>query len=712
MTLFVASLGATALAGLRLRTLAEQIHEHSKVTREVTGGMSDIRVDSAQLAHVLRPDHADQFTLENITTTYALARRQVDIAADGVVNLSDPRSHVLFDSLTETYDQIATLLADASQSGQLDYVAVAPLLDPLTSNSRQLVDKAYAEVRATAAEDAITEQLELLIVLLPFVAVGLLFAVDRVANRDMRQQFNQARRTLSVVSDRRQQTHRITQGQAEVLELVAHGRRLGEVREQIAHIIDAETGGEWELGEHGAVPAVEGAAPLPPALAEMVPGLLEVAAERDRINDALVHDARHDLLTGLANRSAITEATERALQQRHRDHDLAFLFVDLDQFKEVNDNLGHRVGDQVLCEIAGRISAECRSGDLVGRIGGDEFGVLLPDTNSTAAWRIARRIVESASTPIRVEEVEIVVGASIGIALAGPEHRDADLLLNEADQAMYHAKHRHESIVEINNNLREEAERRRDIEQKLKDAIRTEQFEYHFQPIVDTVTERLVGVEALVRLRDGDDLLPPAEFLVVAEETGLIIAIDRLVLAGAAHQVATWNRELGLSLNLAVNMSGVHLNRRDAFDDLEYVMHRSGLAMEDLTIEITEGVFLADYAELATRINRIRHMGVRFAIDDFGTGYSSLAYLQQLPVDILKIDRAFVKRIGSAKGDEAIVKTILDLADALRLETVAEGVERPEQRDRLAAMGCDHCQGYYFGKPAPADKFAQRWFPS
>jgi len=335
----------------------------------------------------------------------------------------------------------------------------------------------------------------------------------------------------------------------------------------------------------------------------------------------------------------------------------------------------------------------------------------LCDAPSETAWAVAERIVDAIDEPFHVNGIEVIVGASIGIVVAGPDRHDGDVLLTEADQAMYNAKNNGKPIVEIDGELRKTYRHRAEMESNIREALRFGGFIPYYQPIIDTVEGRLVGVEALVRMKLGDEIAAPYKFLPIAEETGLVVGIDQYVFAESARQVAEWNKNHGVDLELSVNMSGVHINRNDAFRGLETVMNRAGLPLESLVIEITEGVFVDDWSDVAARIDKVRGLGPRFAIDDFGTGYSSLAYLQRLPVDILKIDRAFVSRLGMSSGDDAIVKNIIELAAALNLGLIAEGVEEVEQLDKLKAMGCSLCQGYHFAKPVAPEEFEARWFP-
>ncbi|MCP4436727.1 MAG: EAL domain-containing protein [Actinomycetia bacterium] len=711
---------ATALAAFRLYSVASEISSNSELTRDVSGGVSDLRLDSESIADLLDGSTLKQKeavgpdtdpvlvgeqhrrpTIQEIALSYSLARRQVDIAGDDISKLSDPRNDVLYSDLVGAYDEVAVLLDRASESGDFDYSAGQTLAPPLRSTSRRLVDNAFAEVRQNASDNKISIQLELLIVFLPLVSLALLFLLGKENERDVQRRLAEATQTLEA-------GHRFTKIEAEALERIAQGRRTSDVRNYLAQVIDRESSGEWTLGQANVVAKSANAPAIPSSFTGMIPGILEVAAERDRITDSLVSEARTDPLTGLANRAALTGGLSSAMRGS-RDDDVAFLFIDLSEFKDINDNFGHRTGDAVLREIASRIEAECPDNGLAGRIGGDEFGMLLTETDSAAARDVAHRILEAVRAPISCDPVDLTVGACIGIAFARAEHDNSEELLMEADQAMYKAKAVGEQIVLSDARMRSAIDRRQAIEDTIVRAIDAENMELRYQPIVDTGSGRIAGVEALVRLRSGERLMQPSEFLRVAEETGLIIQIDRYVMTHAARQVASWNTRDDIQLNLAVNISGVHLNQGDPLGAINAAVKQSGLQMEDLTIEISEGVFLNDPTAVAEKMATLRRLGAKFAIDDFGVGYSSLAQLRRLPIDKLKIDRAFTQELVLSSEGDAVVRAILDVAGALNLETVAEGVESVEQHQRLQDLGCEYSQGYFFAKPMTAGELAKQW---
>ncbi len=708
--LFLLSLVGLALTGLALKSSAERVGHSGMVAREVVGGLAEIRGSSAKLAHQLSADHGSTYSVDDIAISYGLARGQLDVSAADVELLDSPRADELYSELTDLYNRLDPVVTRAKSSGEFDYSAAEPIAEPLRVKARQLVDIGFEKVRIDSATDGISDLLEAVVVAIPTLAVILLFALNRVTNRDMRTEFQRAKAKLMSEDAHRRRLQRISKGQAEALQLVAEGAGMELVTASLDRVVGSETNGRWQVTNQGLKPTGVIPEPLDEDLASVVRQVIDVATERDRVDKALVHEATHDSLTGLMNRASITAAVGSLMSHRDRRFDVAFLFVDLDRFTQANDTFGHQIGDQILMQVADRLRSAARDGDLIGRTGGDEFGLLLQEASSEVAWEVAEQIVDAIDEPFHVNGIEVIIGASVGIVVAGPDSHDADMLLSEADQAMYNAKSSGKPIVEIDGELRDKYRQRGEMEANIREALRFGGFVIYYQPIVDVVADELMGVEALVRMRIGDEIAAPHRFLPIAEETGLVVGIDRLVLAEASHQVAEWNRRFGLNLELSVNMSGVHINRVDSFRGLETVMKRSGLPLESLVMEITEGVFVDDWSDAARRIGDVRRAGVRFAIDDFGTGYSSLAYLQRLPVDILKIDRAFVGRLGASPGDDAIVRNIIELAGALELGVIAEGVEEPQQLETLKAMGITLCQGYHFAKPVDADHFAARWF--
>ncbi|MEM8706869.1 MAG: EAL domain-containing protein [Actinomycetota bacterium] len=536
--------------------------------------------------------------------------------------------------------------------------------------------------------------------------------LGRTITADIRTRAAREAEATRELNEQRRRAEHLATGQAGILELIASGTSPTGVQQAIGVMVSDETDGAWTVGATG-LNRVDSSAEHPGQDLEIiVDRLLSVTRERDRITSALTHQATHDGLTGLANRAAVLERIGHAMRQRRKEPDVAVVYLDLDRFKQVNDSLGHEVGDELLKVVAQRIKDSVREGDTVGRIGGDEFVVVLESINLDQARMVANRMIDRLLAPLEIGGAPIDVGVSMGVAMVELDDRDPDKLLREADLAMYRAKQNGVPMVEADEDLREWSRERHDIEVRLRGALADEDLTMHYQPVVDTDTGELRGVEALVRLMWGERMLSPGLFLQLAEETGQIAQVDNQVLRAAGRQVVRWQEEFGRPLELAINISGAHLARADVFDEVMASLDHSGLAPEQLVLEITEGVFLSDATEVAKRLDLLRRLGVKVAVDDFGTGYSSLTYLQRLPVDILKIDRAFTNRLGLTKSDDAIVRTILDLASALDLDVIAEGVETEQQLAKLQEFGCPGSQGFLFAKPTTADEFAAQWLAS
>jgi diguanylate cyclase (GGDEF)-like protein/PAS domain S-box-containing protein len=424
----------------------------------------------------------------------------------------------------------------------------------------------------------------------------------------------------------------------------------------------------------------------------------------------LLHDAFHDALTGLANRALLMDRLEQALlrTRRHAGHTCAVLFLDLDRFKVVNDSLGHVVGDQLLIAIGERLQACLRPDDTVARLGGDEFIVLLggmPD--AIAAGRVAERIQRELEVPFRVSGHEVFATVSIGIACGGAGTRAEDLL-RDADTAMYQAKARGRGRYEVfDAAMRSRAVEQWEIETDLRRAVERAEFAVRYQPIVALATGAIVGVEALVRWQHPKrGLLSPAEFLTVAEDTGLIVPIGRWVLGEACAQVCEWAQRIPghAGLSLSVNMCTRELARPELAAELDAVLGETGLSPEQLVLEMTESALMDNAEWTTTLLAELRARRVRLYVDDFGTGYSSLSYLSRFPLHGLKIDRSFVQSLG-APGDREnveIVRTIVMLGHNLNIAVIAEGVERPEQVQELVALNCALGQGYLFAQPLEA----------
>jgi diguanylate cyclase (GGDEF)-like protein/PAS domain S-box-containing protein len=420
---------------------------------------------------------------------------------------------------------------------------------------------------------------------------------------------------------------------------------------------------------------------------------------------ALAHQAAHDGLTGLPNRTLLRTRLQQVLPGSDKNDraPMALLLLDLDRFKEVNDTLGHQVGDVLLQQIGCRLQGAVRAADLVARLGGDEFAVLLPATDAAGAALVAECLVRVLQAPFVLEGQPIDVDASIGIAVA-PEHgQDADTVLRCADVAMYQAKRAGTGVALYSAADDEHRPDRLALLGELRNAIDNDELLLHYQPKLDLRDGKLIGVEALVRWQHPQrGFMPPMEFIPLAEQTGLIHPLSRWVLEAALKQHQAWRR-VGIDVPVAVNLS-----RRTLHDPQLPAMVADALARWDvaagaLVLEITESSLMADPVRAGENLSQLRGLGVRISIDDFGTGYSSLASLKNLSVDELKIDQSFVQAMASDVSSRAIVRAIIDLADALKLRVVAEGVEDRATWDVLAGLGCEIAQGYFLSRPLAAD---------
>ncbi|AHG87841.1 diguanylate cyclase [Gemmatirosa kalamazoonensis] len=437
--------------------------------------------------------------------------------------------------------------------------------------------------------------------------------------------------------------------------------------------------------------------------------------ERARLEAQLIHQAFHDPLTGLANRALFRDRVEHALAREGRDpHGVVALFLDLDDFKTVNDSLGHREGDRLLAVVADRLLNATRGCDTVARLGGDEFGVLLENAHADAdAVIVAERIVNSVRVPITLAGQDVSVGASVGIARARSTD-GAEELLRNADVAMYRAKQRGKSTYEIFAPAMHAAVvDRMELEGDLRRAVADDcaEMRVHYQPIVELADGKVAGLEALVRWQHPRrGLVQPTVFIPAAESTGLIVPLGRWVLREACAQAARWQAArhaadpLAPPLTITVNLSARQLQDPSLADDVRAALDDAGLPPHALVLEITESVIIAEPSAALATLAAVKALGVRLAIDDFGTGYSSLGYLQQFPVDVLKIDKAFVDGVTRGGPRAALTRTIVALGDSLALHCVAEGIEDELQRRHLQALGCGYGQGFLFARPLPADE--------
>jgi diguanylate cyclase (GGDEF)-like protein len=431
--------------------------------------------------------------------------------------------------------------------------------------------------------------------------------------------------------------------------------------------------------------------------------------EAERIERQLRHDALHDGLTGLPNRACFVERLRHAAERARRDPSDAFavLFVDLDHFKVVNDSFGHLAGDELLVEAARRLGACLRSVDTLARLGGDEFALLLEEVREPSdAARVAERLHTALRTPMTIRESEVFTSASIGIALSGRAEEAPQHLLRSADLAMYRAKeHGRDRFEVFDPGMHIAAMERLRLEMDLRRAIERDQLLLYYQPVVSLASGGVVAVEALIRWQHPErGLIPPLDFIPIAERTGLIGEIGRWVIARACQQLKCWEREFGnrAPQSVWINVSPKQFTQRDLTNQVRELFRSHACEPRRIRFEITESIMLED-VELAMRtLGELRTLGVQVYMDDFGTGYSSLTYLGKLPIDGIKVDRSFVSQMGTDGRQAQLVGTIVTLIRNLGLEPIAEGVETDEQAHLLREMGCTFAQGFVFCRPLPA----------
>jgi diguanylate cyclase (GGDEF)-like protein len=449
-----------------------------------------------------------------------------------------------------------------------------------------------------------------------------------------------------------------------------------------------------------------GLAALYGILFRIVAGASKTLRHQAEVNE---HQALHDALTDLPNRTLFHDRVHQALSSARREHvPTAVMIMDLDRFKEVNDTLGHASGDELLKQVGLRLSESLRESDTVARLGGDEFGVLLPKVvDAEAAVAVARKLRTTLEEPFTIHGLALQMEASIGIALFPDHGTDVQSLLQRADVAMYVAKE-HPAGCEVYTRERDEySPDRLTLLTELRRAIDRGELVLHYQPKVDLRTNDIHGVEALVRWQHPErGMIPPDEFIPPAQKTGVIAPLTMFVLDEALRQCRTWTLQ-GLELCVAVNLSTRNLLDVHLPDTVGELLARWEVPARLLELEITESTILADPVRAMQILSRLDEMGIRLAIDDFGTGYSSLAYLKRLPVDELKIDKSFILGMDENENDAVIVRSTIDLGRNLGLRVVAEGVETPKAWSRLAQLGCDVAQGYYLSRPAPASEITE-----
>jgi diguanylate cyclase (GGDEF)-like protein/PAS domain S-box-containing protein len=439
-------------------------------------------------------------------------------------------------------------------------------------------------------------------------------------------------------------------------------------------------------------------------------------SERKAFEEQLSHQAFHDSVTNLANRALFRDRVEHALERQQReDRPLAVVFLDLDDFKTINDSLGHAAGDELLFQVGERLKECLRSADTAARLGGDEFAILLEDVGEgVEAAEVAERIMGSLEGPFMLEDKEVFVRASAGIVIgdsAALEATGAEDLLRNADVAMYMAKEQGKGRYQVfEASMHTTVLERLELKADLQRAVENKEFTLHYQPVIILKTGRISGFEALVRWNHPQrGLVPPLSFIPLAEETGIIVQLGRWVLEEACRQIKTLQNAYPHDppLSMAVNLSARQLQRPEIVQEVAEVLHTTGVNPKSLVLEITESVMMEDMELSIARLRELKELGVELAVDDFGTGYSSLNYIRRFPVDILKVDKSFIDGINEGGEDSALTAAIIELAGILRLQPVAEGIERAEQLERLLELDCDLGQGYYFAKPLDKDALQQ-----
>ncbi|MDO8449120.1 MAG: EAL domain-containing protein [Rhodoferax sp.] len=435
-----------------------------------------------------------------------------------------------------------------------------------------------------------------------------------------------------------------------------------------------------------------------------------LAEEIEAAKVELDHLAHHDVLTDLPNRMLLADRLGQAIEvARRQGRQLAVIYMDLDRFKHINDSLGHAVGDQLLKSVAQRLVACVRHSDTVSRQGGDEFVLLLPYIeHAEDAALSAQKILAALALPHRIDGSDLHISVSIGISIYPDDAHDADGMLKSADTAMYHAKESGRNnfkFFEPQMNAR--AVQRQSIEASLRQALDRHEFVLHYQPKINLQSETIVGVEALIRWQHPQrGLLLPSEFVPIAEDCGLILPIGRWVLREACLQAQAWLQAGLPAITMAVNTSALEFRAKDFLDNVRATLADTGLESNWLEVELTESVLMRDAESNDCVLSEIAELGVKLAIDDFGTGYSSLSYLRRFPINALKIDQSFVNQISANPDDAIIVSAVISMGKSLKQRVVAEGVETPEQYAFLRAQNCDEGQGYFFGRPMPAEALA------
>lgn len=447
---------------------------------------------------------------------------------------------------------------------------------------------------------------------------------------------------------------------------------------------------------------------------EILDRSIRYSIKHKHVQAQLVKMAKYDALTGLANRTLFLDVLTGAISRADRHgYNLGLLFMDLDNFKNINDSLGHIIGDQVLLSFSERLKSCIRTGDLAARFGGDEFAVILEHIHGeNDAAHIAQKILDVMNPPHVLDEHTILARASIGIVIYPELQGEAETLFKAADTAMYEAKKKGRNNYQFfAEDMQKKVVERTRFEADLGYAIERNEFRLHYQPLIEAKTGKVVAIETLIRWQHpGQGLLLPAKFIAIAEECGLIISIGNWVLENACMQAKIWNESnLDPSPRITINFSANQLAQKDMVENIKNIVRSTGLQMGDVELELTESAIMNEPLQAISMFSSLRKLGLNIAIDDYGTGYSSLRYLADLSVDTLKIDRAFIMQCPKDSKFNAIIKSTITLAHDLNIRVVAEGVETKEQVDFLTENGCDILQGYYFSKPLTNKQLEDNW---
>ena len=488
------------------------------------------------------------------------------------------------------------------------------------------------------------------------------------------------------------------------------------LREAAAHLREeAATSREREIRVSETIQAAsdDHIIKLQQANAHLVVATIEAHKLAEQIEAAKVqldHLVHHDVLTGLPNRILLQDRLIQAMESACRQgRQLAVMFMDLDQFKHINDSLGHAIGDKLLQSVAQRLMGCVRHSDTISRQGGDEFVVLLPYIeNPESAGVCAQKMLATLALPHRIDQHELHISVSIGISIYPDDGQDAETQIKNADIAMYQAKENGRNNYKFfEQDMNARAVQRQSVEVSLRRALERQEFVLHYQPKINLQSGAIVGVEALIRWQHPEQgLLLPAQFVSIAEDCGLILPIGRWVLREACLQARSWQQAGLPPIIVAVNISALEFRNKDFIENIRAVIEETGLEPRYLELELTESVLMQDAASTDSMLHALANFGVKLAIDDFGTGYSSLSYLKLFPINTLKIDQSFVNQMCSNLDDAAIVSAVTSMGKSLKLCVIAEGVESSEQSAFLLAQHCDEGQGYYFGCPMVAEALA------